>query len=211
MRALVALFILWNVMAFPGQSLPHAWVSGVLVAVVDGLAWLARRQRRESIVLWAMVTTAFDLILGLVALTEFSGTVQSKAPAVLPVVGIELIAYWGWIGHWIAMGYSAVAIVALWPFPLRQVTASSINHMIFWLAVNFLMIGSVAVFLQNANPPEPEVPGLTAREREVYGLMKAGHTQKDIAALLHIERSTVKSHVQHIHRKMGLDEPSDES
>lgn len=96
LRAIVSLFIWWNIIAFPRQSLPHAWLSGLVLCVGDGLAWLACRQRPQSIVLWAMITTGLDLILGMVALTEFSTTIESNAPALLPLIGIELIAYWGW-------------------------------------------------------------------------------------------------------------------
>ncbi|WP_082946223.1 LuxR C-terminal-related transcriptional regulator [Mycobacterium sp. E1747] len=45
---------------------------------------------------------------------------------------------------------------------------------------------------------------LSVRELEVYGLMAAGATNGTIAAQLVISEDTVKSHVKHILRKLGL-------
>ncbi len=208
LRAAVALFVWWNILAFPRASLPNAWVSGAMLLVVDALAWVARRRHPQAILLWAMVTTAFDLVLGAAILTAFSVSMTSNAPALIPLIGIELIAYWGWVGYGIALGYSAVLILTLWASP--DAFPENLSHIAFWLAVNFLIISSVALLLHRA----PEAPHrgltLTAREREVYDLLRTGLSQRDIAARLHIERSTVKTHVQHIHRKMGLDDPPDD-
>lgn len=46
--------------------------------------------------------------------------------------------------------------------------------------------------------------GLTAREIEVLRLLSLGLTRGEIAAQLHRSRRTIESHVQHIHRKLGL-------
>jgi DNA-binding NarL/FixJ family response regulator len=50
---------------------------------------------------------------------------------------------------------------------------------------------------------EIDVP-LTQREAEVLRQMAHGLTNKDIAQTLHISYETVKEHVQHILRKIGL-------
>lgn len=47
--------------------------------------------------------------------------------------------------------------------------------------------------------------GLTAREREVLGLVAGGATNKDIAAALGISPSTVKNHLQSILGKLHLE------
>ncbi|GAB3280318.1 response regulator [Parasphingorhabdus pacifica] len=45
---------------------------------------------------------------------------------------------------------------------------------------------------------------LTYREREVFRLLAKGNGNRDIARLLVVEESTVKSHVQHLYQKLGV-------
>jgi DNA-binding NarL/FixJ family response regulator len=53
-----------------------------------------------------------------------------------------------------------------------------------------------------AQAPDADA-ALTAREREVIGLLKAGRSTDSIAVALGVSRSTVHSHVQNILRKLG--------
>ncbi len=45
---------------------------------------------------------------------------------------------------------------------------------------------------------------LTGRQREVYDLIIAGKTNKEIKAELFIEQSTLKSHINQIYRKLNI-------
>jgi DNA-binding NarL/FixJ family response regulator len=45
---------------------------------------------------------------------------------------------------------------------------------------------------------------LTEREREVLGLLAAGHTNREIAARLHLSPFTVKDHASAVYRKLGV-------
>jgi DNA-binding NarL/FixJ family response regulator len=59
-----------------------------------------------------------------------------------------------------------------------------------------------------AHRPPPPRPGafdaLSQRERDVICLMAEGMCNQEIAELLHVEPTTVKSHVSHVLRKLGL-------
>jgi two-component system, NarL family, nitrate/nitrite response regulator NarL len=56
-----------------------------------------------------------------------------------------------------------------------------------------------------SEPPErPERPPLSPREREIVREIARGASNKEIARTLEIAETTVKIHVQHILRKLGL-------
>ena len=50
----------------------------------------------------------------------------------------------------------------------------------------------------------PDHPPLSPREQEILALIAAGASNKEAARRLHVAESTVKIHVQHILRKLGL-------
>jgi DNA-binding NarL/FixJ family response regulator len=45
---------------------------------------------------------------------------------------------------------------------------------------------------------------LTPRQQEILSLLSEGHSDDEIAKLLHLEESTVRAHVHHILRRLGL-------
>jgi DNA-binding CsgD family transcriptional regulator/tetratricopeptide (TPR) repeat protein len=64
------------------------------------------------------------------------------------------------------------------------------------------------VMLRRGDPQhmaEPRLPELTNREQEVLGLMAQGLRNPDIAARLFLSIATVKTHVNHIFYKLGVD------
>lgn len=50
---------------------------------------------------------------------------------------------------------------------------------------------------------------LTARQREVYDLIVAGKTNKEIMSELFIEKSTLKSHINQIYKKININSRSE--
>lgn len=50
----------------------------------------------------------------------------------------------------------------------------------------------------------PELYDLTAREREVLGLLVHGHSTAEMAAEVHLSAKTIKLHISNITRKLGV-------
>ena len=88
---------------------------------------------------------------------------------------------------------------------VSAVEALESNRMFFTPRVNdlvmagFLDKGHVAV----RNEP-PDLPVLTAREREVTQLLAEGKSSKEVASLLNLSTKTVETHRSNIMRKLSL-------
>ncbi|MEO3811826.1 response regulator transcription factor [Sphaerisporangium sp. B11E5] len=50
----------------------------------------------------------------------------------------------------------------------------------------------------------PDLGGLTGRELDMFRLLVRGYRNEDIARMLVLGESTVKSHVQHLYQKLGV-------
>ncbi len=83
---------------------------------------------------------------------------------------------------------------------------------LFLVAAGFLVLGVVlGVRVFAAPPPAPfdgnpkalESLGLSERELEVLRELAAGHSNKQIAARLHVSPNTVKTHVARVFEKLG--------
>lgn len=72
-------------------------------------------------------------------------------------------------------------------------------------AISPEMTGKLVAALQNPAPANaPEASQLSPREQEVLEQIALGASNKEIARTLDIAETTVKIHVQHILRKLGL-------
>jgi DNA-binding NarL/FixJ family response regulator len=63
----------------------------------------------------------------------------------------------------------------------------------------------LAVLSAGRRQAQSEVWNLTAREEEVVELLRGGLSNAQIAARLQIELPTVKNHVHHILKKVGVE------
>jgi two-component system nitrate/nitrite response regulator NarL len=52
----------------------------------------------------------------------------------------------------------------------------------------------------------PNQPALTARERQVLGLIASGHSAPEIADQIYLSPATVKTHLQSLYAKLGVSE-----
>src|SRR6478672_10019745 len=71
-----------------------------------------------------------------------------------------------------------------------------------WLGVRLLVKRPPPVDGEG-NPRAQEVLGISARELEVLHEIAAGHSNKEIAARLHVSPNTVKTHVARLLEKLG--------
>ncbi|HEX2028975.1 MAG TPA: response regulator transcription factor [Nitriliruptorales bacterium] len=66
------------------------------------------------------------------------------------------------------------------------------------------VIAEFASIPQQRSAPPPELDLLTQREREVFDLLARGRSNAEIARALFVQATTVKTHVAHALRKLGL-------
>jgi DNA-binding NarL/FixJ family response regulator len=73
---------------------------------------------------------------------------------------------------------------------------------------SFLTPGATAILLKQLRRPGPEANKedalLSGREKEILHHMAGGAASAEIAAALHISESTLRTHIQHILKKLGL-------
>jgi len=114
------------------------------------------------------------------------------------------------------IGYGALlaagTLALQWFDYQRLVRMHSGDVYLFLIAVAFLVLGivlGVRVFAAPApvvfdgNPKAQAALGLSVRELEVLHELAAGHSNKEIAAQLHVSPNTVKTHVARLFEKLG--------
>jgi DNA-binding NarL/FixJ family response regulator len=154
------------------------WVARCLAAR-DGAEALKLARRHEPQV--AIV----DLFVG----SESGADISQRLRAVSPQTKVLFISGAGRISAASARAAGATGFISKdWP-------AGEIAQ-----AVRRVAEGG-AVF--EAGDPE-SIAGLTAREREVLGLMATGATNAEIAAELFLSPHTVKEHTSALYRKLGV-------
>ena len=114
------------------------------------------------------------------------------------------------------VGYGALlaagTLALQWLDYLRLARMHSGDIYLFLVAAAFLVLGillGVRVFATPAartfdgNPKAQAALGLSGRELEVLHELAAGHSNKEIAAHLHVSPNTVKTHVARLFDKLG--------
>ena len=114
------------------------------------------------------------------------------------------------VGYGVLLAGGAVALQ--WLDYQRLIRTHSGDVALFLVAVAFLGLGvwlGVRVFAPpppapfDGNPAAQASLGLSERELEVLHELAAGHSNKEIAARLHVSPNTVKTHVARVFEKLG--------
>ena len=114
------------------------------------------------------------------------------------------------------VGYGALlaagTLALQWLDYQRLVRMHAGDVYLFLVAAAFLVLGivlGVRVFAAPApvafdgNPKAQAALGLSGRELEVLHELAAGHSNKEIAARLHVSPNTIKTHVARVFDKLG--------
>jgi DNA-binding NarL/FixJ family response regulator len=64
--------------------------------------------------------------------------------------------------------------------------------------------GQIIERMKNRQPEEKRPAGLSASQVAILRLISRGHSNREIAADVHLSENTVKTHVQEIFRKLGV-------
>jgi len=114
------------------------------------------------------------------------------------------------VGYGALLGAGTLALQ--WLDYQRLARMHSGDVYLFLVAAAFLVLGillGVRVFAAPApaafdgNPKAQVALGLSDRELQVLHELAAGHTNKEIAARLHVSPNTVKTHVARVFEKLG--------
>ena len=224
-RLLLSGIVGWVVWEAPVYHvpLPIGWPLVGFLLLYDGL--LASLWWKTDFAEWGGILSLFALGLdtltaGLILL-EFAYPTSTDSPVFLVLLVFEGWAYWNWIGGLAALAADELLLLGTWFY--QQVThhpAFSPALLVFW-ALTVLILALVPMSVAHPRQDGPRDPsdsmteeprdspadpmtGLTDREREVYHHLKQAHSIADIARMCQIEPTTVKTHIRHIYRKLGI-------
>jgi DNA-binding NarL/FixJ family response regulator len=94
-------------------------------------------------------------------------------------------------------------------FTRKDATLRSLRQTVDRVAAGYSLVGAETISRTAPAPPVPRSASdvhqerLTAREQQVLDRLIAGEDTRHIAVELHISRSTARTHVQHVRRKLG--------
>ncbi len=209
LRGVTAVFLLWYSLVFPTRVWEHAWVVAALLGIYDGLAVLAQSVLDKPLESLLHGTLYMDGLMGWAVAWAFDQSPNTMIPALLSLLTIELLAYYPRrTGALAALAYILITNALMGVVPgLHHQALWRWSGVMSWTGADMLIWGALLTFVQ-VPLRGPSLQSLTPPEREVYRLSESGLTTVEIAERLHIEASTVKSHLVHIHRKLTHGSPS---
>ncbi len=194
----------WVSLQFPQVAWHEAWIVAASVAVFDGIVALMVLRWPTSLPTLIPATVVVDGLFGWAIAWAYGQSPHTMVPVLLTLYIHEVLTYYptrrGAVGAglYIVLTNSLLGIVPgvhatpVWPWTVVG----------FWTGVDALIWG--ALLLPVHFPLRSQATAsLTAREREIYYLMVAGWSTTQMATTLHIDAGTVRSHIAHIHHKLG--------
>ncbi len=120
------------------------------------------------------------------------------------------------VGYGALLGAGTLALQ--WLDYQRLVRVHSMDIYLLLVALAFLALGiflglrvfaSAAPIAFDGNPSAQAALGLSGRELEVLRELAAGHSNKEIAARLHVSPNTIKTHVARLFEKLDAKRRTD--
>jgi DNA-binding CsgD family transcriptional regulator len=166
-------------------------LSAVLFAAIVALGVSAQNSERAGILL---------LLIGPIVIVSLAYRPLAGAAAATASLAAFLVA------HGLHSGGLDVASAASRAFTFYAIPLA------IWLSRMDQARRAAAELASQSEAPattEPREQALTRREREVLGLIAAGHTNTEIASLLVLSVRTVESHRASVRRKLGRPSPAE--
>jgi len=96
-----------------------------------------------------------------------------------------------------------------YPAIMILMVAMSIALAIIYIRIDKYRIEKLSLEIENLSTDQEanvksQLSELTARQNDVYELIIAGKSNKEIMAILFIEQSTLKSHINQIYKKLNV-------
>ncbi|MGB4849901.1 MAG: LuxR C-terminal-related transcriptional regulator [Saprospiraceae bacterium] len=143
-------------------------------------------------------------------MSSFENLVYKRQKVLLPIalfliacaIGFRFnrgMTTWVWndypfIALILALG--AVLIAWIWATIEKQKTQSLIDDLKNQIA-------------EKSNPVSERIEDLSLKQKEVFNLIALGKSNKEIMSDLHIELSTLKTHINQIYKKLGISRRKD--
>jgi len=196
-------------LVLPGDDLP-AWFRRrfIAVAVVFGAAWVGLPLSGflpggPVIAEVVGMATEAAVIGGAIGACVYLLVRAGAAPAGLRRLSLRVFGG----GYLVVLGVMVSSLTFGWLRVEGQSSRQMLFNSVFLVVYNLFSLAWILRFQPlgpMAEPANLDRYGITPREREIIELIRAGHTNQEIAEKLFISVATVKDHNYNIFRKTGV-------
>lgn len=203
--------LMWSILAFPPKNAMLFWTLSGIWAMEEGILyslWMMREKLSTWLPCLAAAAFLVDSWIGGAIFCFSMMTSHPIAPTLLQFLTFEGFAFWEVIGAATGFLLSMVILFIGW-----GINHQTLSELILWSGSSLLLGGILPITIGSSshltltnssklhsNP----VDNLTPRQKEIYELLRSGHSQTEIANRLMIEVGTVKTHIHQIYRKFNI-------